>query len=85
MGNKVIIVYKQQDGRVAVVHPTPEAYEMHDIHTIASKTVPAGAKYKLMFDSELPQDRTFRNAWDIDESELTDGIGALSNEFEETQ
>ena len=85
MENKIVIIYKQDNGRVAVVHPTPEVFDMYDIHTIASKTVPAGTKYKLMSYSEIPTDRTFRNAWDIDESELTDGIGAFSHDFEDTQ
>jgi hypothetical protein len=26
--------------------------------------------------SEVPTDREFRNAWTIDEAELTDGVGA---------
>ena len=26
-------------------------------------------------------DRTFRNAWEVDEATLTDGVGADSNEF----
>ena len=33
-------------------------------------------KYKIIDSSDLPEDRYFRDAWDIDESELTDGVGA---------
>ena len=32
-------------------------------------------KYKIVDESEISSDRTFRNAWEIDESELTDGVG----------
>ena len=32
-------------------------------------------KYKIVKNSEIPSDRTFRDAWEIDENELTDGVG----------
>lgn len=31
----------------------------------------------------VKQDRTFRNAWEVDEEMLTDGVGAESNEYPE--
>jgi hypothetical protein len=31
--------------------------------------------YKIVDVSEISSDRTFRNAWTIDDSELTDGVG----------
>ena len=43
---------------------------------LAQRLVPTGLKYKIIEDSELPSDRSFRNAWEIDEAELTDGVGA---------
>ena len=42
---------------------------------LAQKVVPTGLKYKIIKDSDLPADRDFRNAWDIDDAELTDGVG----------
>tara|TARA_B100001173_G_scaffold183661_1_gene158545 strand:- start:152 stop:487 length:336 start_codon:yes stop_codon:yes gene_type:complete len=42
---------------------------------LAQKVVPKGLKYKIVEDSEVSTDRSFRNAWEIDESELTDGVG----------
>jgi len=67
------IVYKSETG-VAVVHPAPEC--PRTLEEIAQKDVPAGAKYKFIELTELPQSREFRNAWEVDESELTDGVGA---------
>ena len=32
-------------------------------------------KYKIVDVSEVSSDRTFRHAWEIDEAELTDGVG----------
>lgn len=31
--------------------------------------------------SAIPSDRSQRDAWTVDEAELTDGIGGESNEF----
>jgi hypothetical protein len=45
------------------------------IEDIAKKDVPTGLKYKIVDISDIPSDRTFRNAWTIDEAELTDGVG----------
>ena len=46
------------------------------VEEIAQKDVPTGRPYKIVNVSEISSDRTFRNAWDIDEAELTDGTGA---------
>ena len=47
------------------------------LNELAKRMVPKGSKYKIVEDSDLPTslDSTFRNAWDISDSELTDGIG----------
>ena len=45
------------------------------LEQIAKKDVPTGKKYKFVDRSFLPSDRDFRNAWEISESELTDGVG----------
>ena len=50
---------------------------------IALKDVPAGVPFKIVDVSEIPEDRTFRAAWEADTATLTDGIGAESNEFPE--
>ena len=43
---------------------------------LAQKDVPTGLKYKIVEDSVISSDRTFRSAWEVDEAELTDGVGA---------
>lgn len=75
-----VIIYKNNDGGVSVIHPTPEALAVYGIEAIAAKDVPSGKPYKIIDSSELP-DRESRNQWDVDEKDLTDGIGAESNEF----
>lgn len=59
-----IIIYPNGQGGVCVVTPTPEALEIMTIEEIAAKDVPQGIEYKIIDASELPQDRTFRNAWE---------------------
>jgi hypothetical protein len=75
-----LIIYKNDNGGVSVINPAPEALNAFGIEAIAQKDVPAGKPYKIIDASELP-DRSQRNQWDVDESDLTDGIGSETNEF----
>jgi hypothetical protein len=59
---------------LAVIHTSPEW--SGTMEELAQKDVPTGLKYKIVEDSDIPNDRSFRNAWEIAESELTDGVGA---------
>ena len=42
---------------------------------LAQKVVPSGLKYKIVEDSVIPTDQTFSDAWEVDEDDLTDGVG----------
>ena len=70
------IIYKNENGGVSVVSPTEEALSFMTIDEIAQKDVPTGLSYKIVEDSDVPTDRTFRDAWTVDEATLTDGVGA---------
>ena len=69
------IIYKNPDNSVSIIIPAPEALQSMTIEQIAKKDVPTGYKYKIVDVSEIPSDRSLRNAWSIDEAELTDGVG----------
>ena len=69
------IIYKNESGSVSILHPTDEALSFMTIDEIAKKDVPTGLPYKIVDDSEVPTDRTFRDAWTVDEATLTDGVG----------
>jgi hypothetical protein len=75
------IIYNQDNGVVAVIIPSPEALEQHGIQAIAMKDVPAGKKFKIVDAADIPSDRTFRNAWEADEDDLTDGVGGEHDMF----
>ena len=75
------IIFQSDVGGVCVIIPTPEALAQHGIQAIAIKDVPAGKPYKIVDAADIPSDRTFRDAWTVDEALLTDGVGGESNEF----
>ena len=56
------IIYPTADGGVAVIVPTDECGLT--IEAIAAKDVPAGTPFKIVDVSDIPSDRTFRNAWE---------------------
>lgn len=66
------IIYKDGDG-VAVICPSQRWEGTMD--ELAKKDVPTGKKYKIVDESDISSDRTFRNAWEVDEAQLTDGVG----------
>lgn len=76
-----VILYKQDNGVVAIIRPIEEALVMYPIDIIAQKDVPAGRPYRIVNASEIPTDRSQRNAWTVNDADLTDGVGAESNEF----
>jgi len=76
-----VIIYKNADDSVSVIHPTEEALSKHTIQEIAEKDVPSGLPFKIVPASDIPSDRTFRNAWTVDEATLTDGTGAEHDMF----
>jgi hypothetical protein len=57
------IIYPTPEGGVAVIIPAPECGL--SIEEIAAKDVPAGVEYKIVDVSDIPLDRTFRNAWEM--------------------
>lgn len=77
------IIYQNNEGGVAVLIPTPEALEQYGIEAIALKDVPAGKPFKIVDTADVPSDRTFRAAWEVDAATLTDGVGAEYSTFPE--
>jgi hypothetical protein len=59
------IIYPTDDGGVAVIIPA-ESVEA------AMKDIPADKPYKIIDDTDVPSDRTFRDAWTADFTEVTE-------------
>ena len=54
------IIYPTDDGGVAIIIPAQSV-------ELALKDVPAGKPYQIVDASAIPEDRTFRNAWEYQE------------------
>ena len=80
------IIFKNEDNSIGVITPTNEALSFATIEQIAEKDVPHNLPYWIVEDSVIPEDRTCRSAWEIDESMgEPDGFGGESNEFTDEQ
>ena len=67
------IIYRDDTGKAHIL--IPAAKESRTVEEIAKKDVPTGKKYKIVPVSDISSDRSFRNAWTVDEADLTDGVG----------
>lgn len=65
------IIYQTNEGGIAIIIPSGDL----PIEQIARKDVPAGARYAIVNVSDIPLDRTFRGAWEVDQNNLNDGVG----------
>lgn len=77
------IIYKNKDNTIAILTPTEEVLDAVGIVAVAEKDVPHNLPYWIVPTSDIPTDRTFRGAWEIDESfGEPDGFGGENNEFD---
>ena len=77
------IIFKNIDNSIGIITPTSEALNFATVEQIAEKDVPYNLPYWIVSTSGIPTDRTFRNAWEIDESfGEPNGFGGENNEFD---
>ncbi len=55
------IIYQSDDGGVCVIVPAVSV-------ELAKKDVPAGKEYWIVDVADIPEDRSFRNAWQLDDT-----------------
>jgi hypothetical protein len=68
------IVYTNENGGVLVVIPAPEC--PLTLEQIAQKDVPSQVPYWFVEDTDIPTDRTQRDAWTLTDMPEPDGVGA---------
>lgn len=56
------IIYPTPENGVAVIVPAPDCGLT--VEEIADKNVPEGLPFKIVDESDIPTDRTFRDAWE---------------------
>ena len=54
------IIYQNDEGGISIIVPADCGLTIEEI---ATKDVPTGKAYNIVDVSEIPTDRTFRNAW----------------------
>ena len=67
------IIYQNEDGGVSILVPCECGLTTKQI---AAKDVPTGKPYKIVDAADIPTDRQCRDDWSVDETDLTDGVGA---------
>lgn len=73
------IIYQNDSGGVSVIVPSQEYLISHSIEQLAQKDVPAGKSYQIVDVSEIPSDRTFRDAWTISGDTVDHDIAKAKN------
>ena len=77
-------IYKNPDNSVGIIIPSDEALAIFGLERILEKDVPAGLPYWMVSVDDIPENRTFRSAWEINASMgKPDGFGKESNEFDD--
>ena len=78
------IIFQNLDGSIGIITPTQEVLKFATVFQVAEKDVPHNLPYWIVEDLAIPTDRTFRSAWEINESlGEPDGFGGESNEFDD--
>lgn len=57
------IIYPDDNGGVCIVVPSPNW--AGSLEELAAKDVPQGKTYKIVDVTDIPTDRTFRDAWEF--------------------
>jgi hypothetical protein len=61
--NNPRIIYPTPEGGVAIIIPAPDSGLT--VEEIAAKDVPSGVPFRIVEATDIPDDRTFRNAWEF--------------------
>lgn len=65
MNDKVITYTNPSDGMVHIICPTDEGLKTKTVEQIAKRRVPEGLSYSVVSRDDIPDDRYFRNAWEL--------------------
>jgi hypothetical protein len=82
------IIFKRKDNGVTILDPASNYPQRNPlgltVEQVAKKDSEAGQPYWIVDASEVPTDKTFRNAWTVDETATPpDGYGASDEESAE--
>ena len=75
------ILYKNKEGGISIVNLSESLFKVVNIVDIAKVHVPAGVPYYIVEEEDIPADRTFRAAWEIDVEATPSGVGGEEDTF----
>ena len=75
------IIYKNEDGGISIISPIESLFKVVNIVDIAKVYVPSGVPYYIVEEEDIPVDRTFRAAWEIDVEATPSGVGGEEDTF----
>ena len=70
--NPNVIIWTEDDGKISICHPI-STYSK-PLEELAKKVVPSGKSYKIIKQADIPNDRTFRDAWKEDGTRVTEDL-----------
>ena len=70
-----LILLESDAGGVAICYPTADALETYTILEIALKDTPTGKPFWIVDKTEVSNDQTFFDAWELDLEELGEPTG----------
>tara|TARA_R100000458_G_C8189363_1_gene183578 strand:- start:84 stop:335 length:252 start_codon:yes stop_codon:yes gene_type:complete len=62
---KIVFKTPGSDGGVSIISPAERYNTQAGCERLANRDIPKGTPYEIVQDSEVPQDRAFRNAWEV--------------------
>jgi SRSO17 transposase len=75
------IITKNSDNTVSITFASP--HWEGTMEELAKKVVPTGLTYKVVEDSVIPTDKTFRNAWEYSDGTISVNITKAKNLWKE--
>ena len=80
----MLVIFQKKDKSIGIMYPSSIVLEKYSLDMVAQKDVPEGLPFWKVEESEIPTDRTFRDAWEISETmREPDGYGSPFNTFSE--
>jgi hypothetical protein len=73
-------IYKQQNGTIAVTFPADEKVSFEGMVGIAKLVTPPNVPFKVITHDDLPSSYELQEAWEMDDTEFTDGVGMTLEE-----
>lgn len=70
-----IIITENDAGELSLIYPSDQFLSILKIEEIAKKDVPNGDPFWIIDSSEIPEDRTFFSAWELDKEKLGEPHG----------